>query len=143
MCRKTGDVLEPANVEEAIYNSQSIHRFVGNDLPREAAADAVTLLKFRRLLKGQVRRRLLTIDAGVLKRESEFTSQKLRKGRCSRKRPLKVRTIRHSDGEELEQRYLFNVSSKPDLHTICSLRPLYIDFDVPPFSVAQGFRVRG
>lgn len=37
--------------EDAIYDSQAIRRFVGIDLSREAAPDATTLLKFRRLLE--------------------------------------------------------------------------------------------
>ncbi len=37
--------------EDALYDSQAIRRFVGIDLNREAAPDATTLLKFRRLLE--------------------------------------------------------------------------------------------
>jgi IS5 family transposase len=37
--------------EDAIYDSQAIRGFVGIDLTREAAPDATTLLKFRRLLE--------------------------------------------------------------------------------------------
>lgn len=37
--------------EDALYDSQAIRRFVGIDLLREAAPDATTLLKFRRLLE--------------------------------------------------------------------------------------------
>ena len=37
--------------EDAIYDSQAIRRFVGIDLNREAAPDATTLLRFRRLLE--------------------------------------------------------------------------------------------
>lgn len=37
--------------EDAIYDSQAIRGFVGIDLSREAAPDATTLLKFRRLLE--------------------------------------------------------------------------------------------
>ena len=38
-------------IEDAIYDSQAIRRFVGIDLGRETAPDATTLLKFRRLLE--------------------------------------------------------------------------------------------
>jgi len=38
-------------VEDALYDSQAIRRFVRIDLAREAAPDATTLLKFRRLLE--------------------------------------------------------------------------------------------
>lgn len=43
--------LSDEGVEDAIYDSQAIRRFVGIDLGREAAPDATTLLKFRRLLE--------------------------------------------------------------------------------------------
>ncbi len=38
-------------MEDAIYDSQAIRRFVGIDLSQESAPDATTLLKFRRLLE--------------------------------------------------------------------------------------------
>ena len=38
-------------LEDALYDSQAIRRFAGIDLGREAAPDATTLLKFRRLLE--------------------------------------------------------------------------------------------
>ncbi len=40
-------------MEDAIYDSQAIRRFIGIDLSREGAPDATTLLKFRRLLETQ------------------------------------------------------------------------------------------
>lgn len=43
--------LSDEGIEDAIYDSQAIRRFVGVDLAREAAPDATTLLKFRRLLE--------------------------------------------------------------------------------------------
>jgi IS5 family transposase len=43
--------LADEGIEDAIYDSQAIRRFVGVDLSREAAPDATTLLKFRRLLE--------------------------------------------------------------------------------------------
>jgi len=43
--------LSDEGIEDAIYDSQAIRGFVGIDLSREAAPDATTLLKFRRLLE--------------------------------------------------------------------------------------------
>jgi transposase, IS5 family len=43
--------LSDEGTEDAIYDSQAIRGFVGIDLAREAAPDATTLLKFRRLLE--------------------------------------------------------------------------------------------
>lgn len=43
--------LSDEGVEDTLYDSQAIRRFVGIDLAREAAPDATTLLKFRRLLE--------------------------------------------------------------------------------------------
>jgi len=43
--------LSDEGIEDAIYDSQAIRSFVGIDLSREAAPDATTLLKFRRLLE--------------------------------------------------------------------------------------------
>ncbi len=43
--------LSDEGIEDAIYDSQAIRRFVGVDLAREAAPDATTVLKFRRLLE--------------------------------------------------------------------------------------------
>jgi len=43
--------LSDEGTEDALYDSQAIRRFVGIDLGREAAPDATTLLKFRRLLE--------------------------------------------------------------------------------------------
>lgn len=43
--------LSDEGIEDALYDSQAIRRFVGVDLTREAAPDATTLLKFRRLLE--------------------------------------------------------------------------------------------
>jgi IS5 family transposase len=38
-------------IDDALYDSHAIRRFVGMDLGRESAPDATTLLKFRRLLE--------------------------------------------------------------------------------------------
>ena len=43
--------LSDEGIEDALYDSQAIRRFVGIDLNREAAPDATTLLKFRHLLE--------------------------------------------------------------------------------------------
>jgi IS5 family transposase len=43
--------LSDEGIEDAIYDSQAVRRFVGIDLGRESAPDATTLLKFRRLLE--------------------------------------------------------------------------------------------
>jgi IS5 family transposase len=43
--------LSDEAIEDALYDSQAIRRFVGMDLARESAPDATTLLKFRRLLE--------------------------------------------------------------------------------------------
>lgn len=43
--------LSDEGIEDAIYDSQSIRRFVGVDLSHESAPDATTLLKFRRILE--------------------------------------------------------------------------------------------
>lgn len=45
--------LSDEATEDSLYDSQSIRRFVGIDLNREAAPDATTLLKFRHLLEEQ------------------------------------------------------------------------------------------
>ena len=45
--------LSDEGMEDAIYDSQAIRCFIGIDLSREAAPDATTLLKFRRLLETQ------------------------------------------------------------------------------------------
>jgi IS5 family transposase len=43
--------LSDEGIEDALYDSQAIRRFVGIDLNRESAPDATTLLRFRRLLE--------------------------------------------------------------------------------------------
>jgi IS5 family transposase len=45
--------LSDEGIEDAIYDSQAIRAFVGIDLNRESAPDAMTLLKFRHLLEAQ------------------------------------------------------------------------------------------
>ncbi len=43
--------LSDEGIEDALYDSQAIRRFVGIDLGREQAPDATTLLRFRHLLE--------------------------------------------------------------------------------------------
>lgn len=43
--------LSDEGMEDALYDSQAIRRFVGIDIGRETAPDATTLLRFRRLLE--------------------------------------------------------------------------------------------
>lgn len=43
--------LSDEGMEDALYDSQAIRRFVGIDLARDVAPDATTLLKFRHLLE--------------------------------------------------------------------------------------------
>ncbi len=43
--------LSDEGIEDAVYDSHAIRRFIGIDLNIEAAPDATTLLKFRRLLE--------------------------------------------------------------------------------------------
>jgi IS5 family transposase len=68
--------LSDEGIEDAVYDSQSIRRFVGIDLARESAPDATTLLKFRRLLEthGLTRKIFETINThlaqkGLMMRE--------------------------------------------------------------------------
>lgn len=76
--------LSDEGTEDAIYDSQAIRRFVGIDLSREAAPDATTLLKFRRLLErhGLTRTLFETINAhlaeqGLLLREGTIVDATL------------------------------------------------------------------
>lgn len=53
--------LSDEGIEDAIYDSQAIRRFVGIDLSHESAPDATTVLKFRRLLEAnQLTERIFT-----------------------------------------------------------------------------------
>jgi IS5 family transposase len=82
-------------IEDALYDSQAIRGFVGIDLSREAAPDATTLLKFRRLLekhkltehifaainahlaeKGQMLREGTIVDATIIAAPSSTKNQK-------------------------------------------------------------------
>ena len=68
--------LSDEGAEDALYDSQAIRAFVGIDLSREAAPDATTLLKFRRLLeKHQLTKAIFQVvndhleDKGLLLRQ--------------------------------------------------------------------------
>ena len=76
--------LSDEGIEDAVYDSQAIRRFVGIDLGREAAPDATTLLKFRRRLErhGLTKRIFEVINAalaerGVLMREGTIVDATL------------------------------------------------------------------
>ncbi len=59
--------LSDEGIEDAIYDSQAIRRFIGIDLSRESAPDATTLLKFRRLLEThQLTERIFAVIRGLL-----------------------------------------------------------------------------
>ena len=62
--------LSDEGIEDALYDSQAIRRFVGIDLAREAAPDATTLLKFRHLLEQHALTRAIfeTINAHLAER---------------------------------------------------------------------------
>jgi len=71
--------LSDEGIEDALYDSQSIRRFVGIDLGREAVPDATTLLNFRHLLEGhQLTERIFEAikghlaDKGLLLREGSI-----------------------------------------------------------------------
>jgi IS5 family transposase len=62
--------LSDEGIEDALYDSQAIRRFVGIDLSCESAPDATTLLKFRRLLEshGLTQRIFEAINAHLAER---------------------------------------------------------------------------
>lgn len=76
--------LSDEGIEDAVYDSQAIRRFVRIDLAREDAPDATTLLKFRRLLErhGLTRRIFEVINAhlaeqGLMLREGTIVDATL------------------------------------------------------------------
>lgn len=76
--------LSDEGIEDAVYDSQAIRRFVGIDLTRESAPDATTLLKFRHLLEqhGLMRKVFEVINAhlaekGLLLREGTIVDATL------------------------------------------------------------------
>lgn len=66
--------LSDEGIEDAIYDSQAIHGFVGIDLNGESAPDATTLLKFRHLLEAnELTRKIFdTIDQELLLENGRF-----------------------------------------------------------------------
>jgi len=90
--------LSDEGIEDALYDSHAIRRFVGIDLGREAAPDATTLLKFRRLLErhGLTRTIFATINAhlaaqGLLLREGTIVDATLVAAPPSTKNKAKAR----------------------------------------------------
>ena len=90
--------LSDEGIEDALYDSQAIRRFVGIDLAREAAPDATTLLKFRRLLeKHELTRRIFeAINAhlaehGLIMREGTIVDATLIAASPSTKNKVKAR----------------------------------------------------
>ncbi|HDQ4125097.1 TPA: IS5 family transposase [Pseudomonas aeruginosa] len=90
--------LSDEGVEDAVYDSQAIRAFVGIDLSREAAPDATTLLKFRRLLEqnGLTRKIFEAITAhlaekGLLMREGTIVDATLIAASPSTKNRSKAR----------------------------------------------------
>lgn len=90
--------LSDEGIEDALYDSHAIRRFVGIDLGREAAPDATTLLKFRRLLEqhGLTRTIFATINAhlaaqGLLLREGTIVDASIIAAPPSTKNTAKAR----------------------------------------------------
>lgn len=90
--------LSDEGIEDAIYDSQAIRGFVGIDLAREAAPDATTLLKFRRLLEthGLTRKIFETIkvhlaEKGLMMREGTIVDATLMAAPPSTKNRAKAR----------------------------------------------------
>jgi IS5 family transposase len=76
--------LSDEGIEDALYDSQAIRRFVGLDLGREAAPDSTTLVRFRRLLEAhQLTERIFEAikthlaDKGLLLREGTIVDATL------------------------------------------------------------------
>ena len=76
--------LSDEGIEDALYDSGAIRRFVGLDLGRESAPDATTVLKFRRLLETHgLTRQIFEIinrhlaDQGLLLREGTIVDATL------------------------------------------------------------------
>jgi IS5 family transposase len=76
--------LSDEGIEDALYDSQAIRRFVGIDLGREAAPDSTTLVRFRRLLEThQLTERIFEAikshlaDKGLLLREGTIVDATL------------------------------------------------------------------
>ena len=90
--------LSDEGIEDAIYDSQAIRGFVGIDLAREAAPDATTLLKFRRLLEthGLTRKIFEVIkthlaEKGLMMREGTIVDATLIAAQPSTKNRAKAR----------------------------------------------------
>ena len=84
--------LSDEGIEDAIYDSQAIRGFIGIDLNREAAPDATTLLKFRRLLEANnLTERIFTAintvlaAKGLLRKEGTVVDATIIEAPCSTK----------------------------------------------------------
>jgi IS5 family transposase len=90
--------LSDEGIEDAIYDSQAIRRFVGIDLVGEAAPDATTLLKFRRLLEAhELTRKVFEVikahlaEKGLMMREGTLVDATLIAAPPSTKNRAKAR----------------------------------------------------
>jgi transposase, IS5 family len=90
--------LSDEGIEDALYDSQAIRRFVGMDLGRESAPDSTTLVKFRRLLEEhKLTERIFEAikthlaDKGLLLREGTIVDATLIAASCSTKNAEKKR----------------------------------------------------
>jgi len=119
--------LSDEGIEDAIYDSQAIRRFVGIDLAREDAPDATTLLKFRRRLErhGLTRRIFETINAhlaerGLMLREGTIVDATLIAAAPSTKNRKKARDPEMHQTKKGNQWY-FNGMNAPALqrHPTC------------------------
>ena len=104
--------LSDEGTEDALYDSQSIRRFVGIDLGREGAPDATTLVKFRRLLEEHklterifeaIKRHLA--DKGLLLREGTIVDATLIAAPPSTKNAEKKRDPEMHQTKKGNQRY--------------------------------------
>lgn len=112
--------LSDEGIEDAVYDSQSIRRFVGIDLGREGAPDATTLLKFRRLLEAReltrgifevINRQLA--EKGLLMREGTIVDATLIAAPPSTKNGEKARDRDlGSNGTKTQRRPAANVQLK-------------------------------
>ena len=104
--------LSDEGIEDALYDSHAIRRFVGIDLGREAAPDATTLLKFRHLLEqhGLTRTIFETINAhlaaqGLMLREGTIVDATLIAAPPSTKKKAKARDPEMHQAKKGKQYY--------------------------------------
>jgi hypothetical protein len=94
-------------IEDALYDSPAIRRFVRIDLAREAAPDATTLLKFRSLLAEHKLTNCIfqaikahPADKGLLFREGRMWTPRSTPPRPLDQEPQAQRCFRHAPDEE-------------------------------------------